>query len=80
MGTRKVYSEEFKRDAVRLQETRKRSVGAIEQELGLSYNLLHHYFYAFLFAIFHAFPTLIPKCLAIAGKLHPFERSSMTFA
>lgn len=43
MGTRKVYSEAFKRDAIRLQETSGKSVGAIEQELGLSHNLLRQW-------------------------------------
>lgn len=43
MGTRKQYSEEFKRDAIRLQETSGKSVGAIEQELGLSHNLLRQW-------------------------------------
>ena len=43
MATRKQYSEEFKRDAMRLQETSGKSVGAIEQELGLSHNLLRQW-------------------------------------
>lgn len=43
MATRKQYSEEFKRDAIRLQETSGKSVGAIEQELGLSHNLLRQW-------------------------------------
>lgn len=37
---KKTYSEQFKRDAIRLQETSGKSVGAIEKELGLSHNLL----------------------------------------
>lgn len=43
MATRKQYGEEFKRDAIRLQETSGKSVGAIEQELGLSHNLLRQW-------------------------------------
>jgi len=43
MVPRKQYSEEFKRDAIRLQETSGKSVGAIEQELGLSHNLLRQW-------------------------------------
>jgi len=43
MAPRKQYSEEFKRDAIRLQETSGKSVGAIEQELGLSHNLLRQW-------------------------------------
>jgi transposase-like protein len=43
MATRSEYSEEFKRDAIRLQETSGKSVGAIEQELGLSHNLLRQW-------------------------------------
>lgn len=43
MATRSQYSEEFKRDAIRLQETSGKSVGAIEQELGLSHNLLRQW-------------------------------------
>ncbi len=43
MAPRKAYSEEFKRDAIRLQETSGKSVGAIEQELGLSHNLLRQW-------------------------------------
>lgn len=43
MAPRKQYSEEFKRDAIRLQETSGKSVGAIERELGLSHNLLRQW-------------------------------------
>jgi transposase len=43
MAARKQYSEEFKRDALRLQETSGKSVGAIEGELGLSHNLLRQW-------------------------------------
>lgn len=43
MAPRKQYSEEFKRDAIRLQETSGKSVGAIEGELGLSHNLLRQW-------------------------------------
>jgi transposase len=43
MAARKQYSEEFKRDAIRLQETSGKSVGAIEGELGLSHNLLRQW-------------------------------------
>lgn len=43
MGSRKRYSEEFKRDAIRLQETSGKSVGEIERELGLSHNLLRQW-------------------------------------
>jgi transposase len=43
MAQKKRYSEEFKRDAIRLQETSRKSVGAIERELGLSHNLLRQW-------------------------------------
>lgn len=43
MGTRKRYSEEFKRDAIRLQETSGKTVGEIERELGLSHKLLRQW-------------------------------------
>jgi transposase len=43
MASKKRYSEEFKRDAIRLQETSGKSVGAIERELGLSHNLLRQW-------------------------------------
>ena len=40
---KKIYSEQFKRDAIRLQETSGKSNGIIEKELGLSYGLLRHW-------------------------------------
>jgi transposase len=43
MATKKRYSEEFKRDAIRLQETSGKSVSEIERELGLSHNLLRQW-------------------------------------
>ena len=43
MAQKKIYSEEFKRDAIRLQETRGKSIGTIEKELGLSHNLLRQW-------------------------------------
>ena len=43
MATRRQYSAEFKRDAIRLQESSGKSVGASEQELGLSHNLLRQW-------------------------------------
>jgi transposase len=43
MAQKKTYSEEFKREALRLQETSGKSIGAIEKELGLSHNLLRQW-------------------------------------
>jgi transposase len=43
MAQKKTYSEEFKRDAIRLQETSGKSIGIIEKELGLSHNLLRQW-------------------------------------
>lgn len=43
MAKKKDYSDEFKRDAIRLQETSGKSIGAIERELGLSHNLLRQW-------------------------------------
>ena len=43
MSKRKRYSEEFKRDAIRLQETSGKTIGEIERELGLSHNLLRQW-------------------------------------
>ena len=43
MVQKKTYSEAFKRDAIRLQETSGRSIGAIERELGLRHNLLRQW-------------------------------------
>lgn len=40
---KKSYSDEFKRDAIRLHETSGKSVGEIERELGLSHNLLRQW-------------------------------------
>lgn len=41
--TKKQYSEEFKRDALRLHETSGKSISEIERELGLSHNLLRQW-------------------------------------
>jgi transposase len=43
MAKKKFYSDEFKRDAIRLQETSGKSVAEIERELGLSHNLLRQW-------------------------------------
>jgi transposase len=43
MAQKRTYSEEFKRDAIRLQETSGKSIGVIEKELGLSHNLLRQW-------------------------------------
>lgn len=43
MAQKKMYSEEFKRDAIRLQETSGKSISSIEKELGLSHNLLRQW-------------------------------------
>ena len=43
MKQRKKYSEEFKREAIRLHESSGKSIGAIERELGLSHNLLRQW-------------------------------------
>ena len=43
MAQKKMYSEEFKREAIRLQETSGKSIGVIEKELGLSHNLLRQW-------------------------------------
>jgi transposase len=40
---KKQYSDEFKRDAIRLQETSGKRVATIEQELGLSHGLLRQW-------------------------------------
>jgi len=40
---KKTYSEQFKRDAIRLQETSGKSNGAIEKDLGLTHGLLRHW-------------------------------------
>lgn len=43
MSKRKKYTEAFKLDAIRLQESSGKSIGAIERELGLSHNLLRQW-------------------------------------
>jgi transposase len=43
MAEKKMYSEEFKREALRLQETSVKSIGVIEKVLGLSHNLLRQW-------------------------------------
>ena len=43
MAQKKTYSEAFKRDAIRLQETSGKSISSIEKELGLSHNLLRQW-------------------------------------
>jgi transposase len=43
MAKKKSYSDEFKRDAIRLQDTSGKTVAAIERELGLSHNLLRQW-------------------------------------
>lgn len=43
MGQKKNYTEEFKREALRLLESNGKSVALIEHELGLSAGLLHHW-------------------------------------
>ncbi len=43
MVEKKPYSEEFKREAIRLQETSGKQVVAVERELGLSHGLLRQW-------------------------------------
>jgi len=43
MSKRNHYSDEFKREAIRLQESSGKTVAAIERELGLSHNLLRQW-------------------------------------
>ena len=43
MASKKQYSEDFKRDTIRLQETSGKNVHQIEQELGLSHGLLRQW-------------------------------------
>lgn len=43
MGKKKTYTEEFKREALRLLETSAKPVAVLERELGLSSGLLHHW-------------------------------------
>ena len=40
MNKKKQYSDEFKREAIRLQETSGKTVASVERELGLSHGLL----------------------------------------
>ena len=47
MGKRRKYTDEFKREAVRLMETRgERTVGDVAESLGVAENLLHSPGYA----------------------------------
>ena len=43
MSEKKQYSDEFKREAIRLQATSGKTVAAVERELGLSHGLLRHW-------------------------------------
>lgn len=43
MGQKKSYTEEFKREALRLLKSSGKPVAVIERELGLSSGLLHHW-------------------------------------
>ena len=43
MSKKKLYSEEFKREAIRLQATSGKTVAALERELGLSHGLLRQW-------------------------------------
>ena len=43
MVEKKTYSEEFKRDTIRLQQTSGKSNGEIEKELGLTHGLLRQW-------------------------------------
>jgi transposase len=43
MIKKKQYSDEFKREAIRLQKTSGKRVAMIERELGLSHGLLRHW-------------------------------------
>lgn len=43
MKHRKEYSDEFKREAIRLQESSGKTVAEVERELGLSHNLLRQW-------------------------------------
>ena len=43
MSKKKQYSDEFKREAIRLQETSGKTVAALERELGLSQGLLRQW-------------------------------------
>jgi transposase len=43
MSQRNQYSDEFKREAIRLQESSGKTVAEVERELGLSHNLLRQW-------------------------------------
>jgi transposase len=43
MGQKKSYTEEFKREALRLVESSGKPIAVIERELGLSAGLVHHW-------------------------------------
>lgn len=43
MSQKKQYSDEFKREAIHLQETSGKTVAAVERELGLSHGLLRQW-------------------------------------
>lgn len=43
MNEKKQYSDEFKREALRLQETSGKRVAEVERELGLSHGLLRQW-------------------------------------
>ena len=43
MSQKKQYSDEFKGEAIRLQETSGKTVAAVERELGLSHGLLRQW-------------------------------------
>jgi len=43
MSKKKQYSDEFKREAIYLQESSGKTVAEVERELGLSHNLLRHW-------------------------------------
>ena len=43
MSKKKQYSDEFRREAIRLQETSGKTVAAVERELGLSQGLLRQW-------------------------------------
>ena len=43
MQKKKQYSDEFKREAIRLQESSGKTVAEVERELGLSHNLLRQW-------------------------------------
>ena len=43
MSEKKQYSDDFKREAIRLQESSGKAIAAVERELGLSHGLLRHW-------------------------------------